>query len=65
MRAEDEETWREAYDTELQRNQLLREQLKIDGMDLPEVCEVDWKGSYEQLELSDGDRTRPKVLDGI
>lgn len=33
---------------ELQRNRLLREQLKED-MELPEVCEVDWKASYEKL----------------
>lgn len=34
---------------ELQRNQLLREQLKNEEMELPEVCEVDWKASYEKL----------------
>lgn len=51
VRAESEEAWREAYDTELQRNQLLREQLKIEDVELPEVCEVDWQASYEMLDL--------------
>ena len=48
LRAADE-AWREAYDMELQRNQLLREQLKKEDMKLPEVCEVDWKANYEML----------------
>lgn len=48
VRAEGE-AWREAYDVELERNQLLREQLKIEDMELPEVCEVDWQASYEML----------------
>lgn len=49
VRAEGEEAWREAYDVELERNQLLRDQLKIEDMELPEVCEVDWQASYEML----------------
>ena len=55
LRAADE-AWREAYDMELQRNRLLREQLKED-MELPEVCEVDWKASYEML-VDDGEHGR-------
>ena len=54
LRAADEEAWREAYDMELQRNQLLREQLKNEEMELPEVCEVDWNASYEML-VDDGE----------
>eukprot|EP00913_Durusdinium_trenchii_P027279 g25593.t1 len=43
-----EDPWREAYDAELRRNELLLEQLG-EEVELPEVCEVDWKESYETL----------------
>ncbi|CAK8997243.1 Hypothetical protein SCF082_LOCUS5144 [Durusdinium trenchii] len=54
-----EDPWREAYDAELRRNELLLEQLG-EEVELPEVCEVDWKESYEKL--SDCNRQIEEVL---
>mmetsp|Transcript_42127 Transcript_42127/g.98254 ORF Transcript_42127/g.98254 Transcript_42127/m.98254 type:complete len:302 (-) Transcript_42127:44-949(-) len=50
----EEDVWREAYDAEMERNKLLREQLSAlqidaDGQEMPEACSVDWKDSYEQV----------------
>ncbi|CAJ1334909.1 unnamed protein product [Effrenium voratum] len=51
--AASESTWREAYQAELARNELLQQQLESLGKDaspeVPEACEVDWEGSYQKL----------------
>ena len=49
----EDEVWKAAYDAEMDRNELLQEQLRsldIDGAsEMPEACAVDWKDSYEKL----------------
>ncbi|CAE6957200.1 unnamed protein product [Symbiodinium microadriaticum] len=53
VHASSEDVWKAAYDAEMERNELLREQLRSldigESSDLPEACEVDWKDSYEKL----------------
>jgi len=59
--AKEEETWREAYELELERNELLRDQLQSLGVKslllqeqpsalaVPEECAIDWADSYGRL----------------
>jgi len=52
--AGDESEWREAYDIEVQRNSMLREQLELLGEELGaeaalEECSVDWSDNYLSL----------------
>ncbi|CAE7735323.1 unnamed protein product [Symbiodinium sp. CCMP2456] len=53
VHASSEDVWKAAYDAEMERNELLREQLRSldigESSDLPEACEVDWQDSYEKL----------------
>jgi len=53
--AADTAVWKEAYDLELERNSLLRDQLKSVGFEedskLPEIeeCSIDWADNYEKI----------------
>jgi len=53
--AADTAVWKEAYDLELERNSLLRDQLESVGFDeesqLPEIeeCTIDWADNYDKI----------------
>ena len=53
VHASSEDAWKAAYDAEMERNELLREQLRSldigESSEMPEACEVDWRESYEKL----------------
>ncbi|CAE7280882.1 unnamed protein product [Symbiodinium sp. CCMP2592] len=55
VHASSEDAWKAAYDAEMERNELLREQLRSldigesSAAEMPEACEVDWQDSYEKL----------------
>jgi len=63
--SEETAVWKEAYELELERNSLLRDQLKSVGFEeddqLPEIaeCTIDWSENYQQLSECN------KALEGV